>query len=323
MRRRTLGRMHNSLDDVSAPRTYQAALDMGLSPAELRGPLWEKPWRGVRIWAGTEMTPRIRAQSAGLLLPDDGETGAVGGWGAAHLLGATEIDGLAANGVTPLPVPLYPTHRLRPRPGIVLWRSQLTAGDVVTADGVRVTSAERTAFDLGRRARGVRDCVVTLDQVLRCLDLPLDQLVAYTERHRRWRGVPLLRAAFPLVNPRSRSRPESRLRLVWILDAGLPVPQVNPELSDGRGRLLGLPDLLEEGTGLVGEYDGGQHRELGNHTADNAREEAFEREGLTVVRATSLDLGGIRLVRRLRAGHADAARRPRGTWVSVERPLRR
>jgi len=315
--------MHGPPDDISTPRTYQAALEVGLSATELRGPLWDAPWRGVRVWAGSDVTPAIRATAAGLLLPDDGGTGAVGGWGAAHLLGATEIDGLAANGATPVPVPLYPTHRLRPRRGIVLWRSQLAADDIVVADGVRVTSKVRTAFDLGRHARGIRDCVITLDQALRCLDLPLDQLVAYTERHGRWRGVPLLRAAFPLVNPRSRSRPESRLRLVWILDAGLPVPQVNPELSDGRGRLLGLPDLLEEDTGLVGEYDGGQHRELGNHTADNVREEAFEREDLTVVRATSLDLGGIRLVRRLRAGHADAARRPRGTWVSVERPLRR
>lgn len=315
--------MHGPLDDISTPRTYRAALDTGLSATELRGPLWEKPWRGVRIWAGTDMTPQLRARSAGLLLPDDGGTGAVGGWGAAHLLGATEIDGLAPNGVTPLPVPLYPTHRLRRRRGIVLWRSELSADDVVVADGVRVTSPVRTAFDLGRRARGLRDCVVTLDQVLRCLDLPLGQLVEYTATHRRWRGVPLLRGAFPLVNPRSRSRPESRLRLVWLLDAGLPPPQVNPELSDGRGRLLGLPDLLDETTGLVGEYDGGQHRELANHTSDNVREEAFEREGLTVVRATSLDLGKHQLVRRLRAGHADAARRPRGTWVAVERPLRR
>jgi very-short-patch-repair endonuclease len=67
----------------------------------------------------------------------------------------------------------------------------------------------------------------------------------------------------------------------------------------------------------VAEYDGAQHRELDQHTSDNAREEGFEDHGLVVARATSLDLWRRRsqLVTRLR----DAP--PRNRAGSVARPL--
>ena len=307
---------------TDAVRTAEL-LRLGVTRHALSGPLWRAPWRGVQVPAWAEVTPAVRIRAAALLLPDGGRTGAVGGWGAAHQLGADEIDGFADDGVTRLPVALYPVHRLRRRPGIELCRSVLAPEDVVDGGGVPVTSPVRTAFDLGRWSRDLRDAVVALDQAARCLDISVAEVREYVEERAGWRGTPLLRRALPLVNPRARSRPESRLRLVWLLDAHLPPPQVNPEVEDGRGRLLGLPDLLDPGTGLAGEYDGAQHRELEQHTKDNIREEAFERIGLTVVRATSKDLPGRLLVTRLRAGQADACRRPRGPWTSQERPLRR
>ncbi len=72
--------------------------------------------------------------------------------------------------------------------------------------------------------------------------------------------------------------------------AGLPSLLVNVPLYDAAGGFLGIPDLLEPVTGLVIEYDGEQHRDLDQHTADNLREEGFEGAGLAVVRVTSLDL---------------------------------
>lgn len=307
----------------SDPLRWASALAQGVPRRELVGPLWRAPWRGIRVPTHAEVTPALRVRAAALLLPDGGATGAVGGWAAAHLLGATEIDGLAEDGHTRLPVLLYPTHRLRERPGIELSRSSLDAGDVVHADSVPVTSPVRTVFDLGRRAGDVREAVVALDRALRSLDVDAGDLSEYTARRPRWDGTPLLRKAMPLVNPRARSRPESRLRLIWLLDAGLPWPMVNPEVRNGHGRLLGLPDLLDPGSGLVGEYDGAQHRQLDEHTSDNIREEAFERVNLTVVRATSRDLPGSMLLTRLRDGHADAVRTPRGSWHAAERPQRR
>ena len=72
--------------------------------------------------------------------------------------------------------------------------------------------------------------------------------------------------------------------------AGLPGLLVNVPLYRATGEFLGIPDLLEPVTGLVIEYDGEQHRDLDQHTADNLREESFEGAGLAVVRVTSLDL---------------------------------
>jgi very-short-patch-repair endonuclease len=59
---------------------------------------------------------------------------------------------------------------------------------------------------------------------------------------------------------------------------------------DLRGRLLGYPDLLDVESGLVGEYDGEDHRRSLRHSHDVGREALFRRHGLEVTRATSWDL---------------------------------
>jgi hypothetical protein len=96
----------------------------------------------------------------------------------------------------------------------------------------------------------------------------------------------------------------------------LPKPAVNVAVLDSYGAFAGIPDLLDEASGLVGEYDGGQHRELVQHTNDNAREERLESLGLVVVRATSVDLKSRRkqLVARLRRGYQRARGQHRRSW---------
>jgi hypothetical protein len=243
--------------------------------------------------------------------------GAVGGWAAAYLLGVRDLDGRARDGKRLLPVLLLtPTrHHPTPRPGVRVFRSRLEARDVCTADGIRVTSPLRTAFDLARRG-SVEDGVVALDAVVRDLALDLDAVTEFFRQHPRHRGVPVAREALRLVDPGSRSPGESRLRYVWIVEAGLSRPQVNAYVVDPRGEVVAMPDLLDVATGLVAEYDGASHRELGAHTSDNAREEVLESLGLVVVRATSIDVGPGRdaLVRRLHDGQDRATRNGPGTW---------
>jgi hypothetical protein len=129
-----------------------------------------------------------------------------------------------------------------------------------------------------------RDCVVRAGLTTQA------GLLSYAGEHPRRRGLRQLRAALPLVDPAAASPPESRLRMLCGQQAGLPGLLVNVPLYDATGEFLGIPDLLEPVTGLVIEYDGGQHRDLDQHTADNLREESFEGAGLAVVRVTSLDL---------------------------------
>jgi hypothetical protein len=258
--------------------------------------------------------PLQRIYDAAETLPPDG---AVGGWAAGHQLGATELDGRGFSGTAQEPLPLLLPKRLHlaARKGVVHWRSPLDDEDVVMIDGVRVTKPLRTAFDVGRRSRTLERAVVSLDVMARQLGVSPQDVGRYADQHPRAKGLPLLRRALPLVDARSRSVGESRLRVLWVVDGGLPRPECNPYLVGQLGQVVGMPDLLLVASGLVGEYDGAHHRDLRAHTLDNAREEDFESLGLVVVRATSLDLGPRRdlTIHRLRVGHDRALAQSAGS----------
>ena len=113
-------------------------------------------------------------------------------------------------------------------------------------------------------------------------------------RYAGWRRIAVARRAVALAVEGSRSPPETRMRMVWVLDAGLPPPLVNPSVYAESGSLLGIPDALDPEAATFLEYDGDDHRDLVNHTADNIREELLEEHGLLAVRVTRLDLAGSR-----------------------------
>jgi hypothetical protein len=278
---------------------------LGVTRGELAGPRWRAPHRGVQVPTGSDPdAPMQRIFDAAATLPADG---VVGGWAAAYLLGATDLDGRGFRGIdrAPLPLLLPKQLHLARREDVVHWRGPLDDEDVIEVDGMRVTSPLRTAFDVARRSRTLEHAVVALDIMGRQVGVSALDVQRYAGGHRRARGLPLLRRALPLVDFRSRSVGESRLRFLWIVEAGLPRPECNPYLLDGLGQVVGMPDLLLVAVGMVGEYDGAHHRDLREHTLDNAREEDFEGLGLIVVRATSLDLGSRRhlTTRRLVAGY--------------------
>ncbi len=217
--------------------------------------------------------------------------GAIGGWAAARLLGVDQLDGLAADGRTRLPVLLCigPDHRIRRDPDSELSRDRLPECDVARVDGVPCTTALRTVFDGMRLADGVAEAVVLADQMLHARTISMEQLRSYVAGRAGWRGVIQARAALDLVDGDSRNSWETRMRMVWMLEAGLPRPRCNPPVFDLRGNLLGYPDLLDSEAGTVVEYDGDGHRRANRHDRDNLREERFEEHGLVVTRVTSID----------------------------------
>ena len=113
---------------------------------------------------------------------------------------------------------------------------------------------------------------------------------AYLATRAGCRGVRRVSAALDLAGELSRSPNETRMRLVWVLDAGLPAPRVNQPVFDRGGRLLGIVDLLDVEAGLVGEYDGADHRGAARHAGDVGREDELRRAGLEVFRVTGPDL---------------------------------
>lgn len=282
-------------------------LALGVTKKELRGPRWRAPFRGVHTPAVPSlMSPAQRVRDAAELVPPGG---AIGGWAAGWLLGAVDLDGRGRSGheLDDLVVIVPRSHHPTPRPGIRFVRSRLTDDDVTTVDGLVVTNEVRTAFDLARRGN-LEEGLVATDALCRQLRLAPARILDYTEQHRRLRGSPLARTVLTLTDPRSRSTGESRFRFVWVVIAGLPRPQCNPYVVDEDGTVVAMPDLLDEGTGLVGEYDGSSHLEATAHTDDNDREERMEDLGLVVVRATSIDVGPRRdrTVTRLIAGQSRA-----------------
>jgi hypothetical protein len=167
------------------------------------------------------------------------------------------------------------------------------ADDVVEIRGLRCMAAVPSVFDAMRLHPDVRGAVVDADMAAAARLLAIKDLQAYVDARPTWRGtpgVPVVRAALKLAHDRSASPPETRLRLVWVLDAGLPPPLVNVPVYDRSGHLLGIPDLLDPVAGLVVEYDGDDHRDPARHSDDVDREARFRGVRLEVTRVTGRDL---------------------------------
>jgi len=263
----------------------------------------------------------VRLAAARRLVPCDLP---LGGWAALVWLGVTALDGRTGpGGATLLPVPVCtgPAGRLRPRPGLAIDRSTLLAADVVEHNGSLATTAERSCLDV-MRFFGAEEGLVAADAAVRAGLTTREKLAEALCRMVGLKGVPQARVAVPLVDGRAESGPESRLRYVWVIDAGLPVPLVNPIVVDGDGRFVARTDLLDPEAATVGEYDGGHHRGLQQHTSDNVREEDLEGLNLEVARSTALDLWPHRprLVARLTAARRRGMGRDRSKDAWPFRP---
>ena len=290
---------------VAGAHTARRLLLAGVSAHELRGPLWTQAHPGRYAFAATDPHhPRQRALVGASVLPSDG---GLGGWAAAYLQGASRLDGSTADPDRYDPVLLCMPRRCQRQwwPGLRPFRSELDADDVVVVDGVAVTSPLRTTFDLGRLAPSDTEAVVALDAAASGLDVDLGEVEAYARARPGWRGTPRLRRALQLADPRARSAQESRFRVLWRVEAGLPRPLCNWSVRTPDGFLLAEVDLLDVEAGVVGEYDGAHHAAADQRAVDNARHEVLERHGLRVVQS-----GRHRSDRRTAADRAEA---PRGT----------
>jgi hypothetical protein len=230
---------------------------------------------------------RILEQSA--RLPD---SGGVTGWAALRWRGANFFDGTSHGGRTRLPVPvlLGGVGNLRQHPASEVHREQFAPYEREVVDGLPCATVTRALFDEMRRTGKLRDAVVACDMTVAAGLIAVEEMNDYAARRSSWTGIPLVRKALPLASNDSRSPMESRMRLVWVLDAGLPPPLCNRAVFDLRGNLLGVPDLLDPVAGVVGEYDGVDHTELDRRRGDVSREQLFRDHGLEYFQLVTGDL---------------------------------
>jgi hypothetical protein len=128
----------------------------------------------------------------------------------------------------------------------------------------------------------------------------------------RGRGKQAASRATFLVRPGAESRPETLLRLA-IMDAGLPEPDVNPDIRDERGRFIGRGDLVYRRWRVIVEYDGEQHRtNTKQFDRDVQRLEQLGNHGWHVIRIVGRSFFGDRAgsMARVRRALTDAGWRP-------------
>jgi hypothetical protein len=166
------------------------------------------------------------------------------------------------------------------RPEIRARRRTLHPGEVVHCDGLAVTSPERTWSDLGE-ALSMPDLVAAGDCALRGMS-GSDGLAAVLARAHRRRGIVKARAALPMLDARSRSRPESHLRYA-LLAAGLPTPEVNTPIFSEHGEWLAEPDLHYARARVALEYNGAEHADPGRMRRDITRDLDYQWDGWRVI----------------------------------------
>jgi predicted transcriptional regulator of viral defense system len=134
-----------------------------------------------------------------------------------------------------------------------VWRASLADVEVSQLDGYRVTSLERTAFDVARSLPYER-AVAVLDAALHRGADPgvLDAIIRASARKK---GVATARTAQAFADERSESVGESISR-VRMAEVKLPAPTLQFIVVDRFGRFVARSDFCWPERRVVGEFDG-------------------------------------------------------------------
>lgn len=139
--------------------------------------------------------------------------------------------------------------------GIVHHLGQVVAEDeLMEVDGMLVVKPARAMFETSTRC-GVESAIVTLDSGLHLALASLDELIELGGQMWNWQGARKARYAVTLADERAESPGESRSRLLF-RRANLPLPELQVEVRDSDGRLLGYTDFGWLEYRHVGEFDG-------------------------------------------------------------------
>jgi hypothetical protein len=238
---------------LTEPFTRALADEAGISTAVLRALLKAGLIRpvlhGVHAAVQAPDSVRFRARALSLVVS---EHAVVTDRAAAWLHGMPVLRRGAQLAAPPIEVCHVTDTRSR-RPEVDGHRRGLLARDVVDLHDVQVTTALRTALDLGRLLWRF-DGLASLDAALR-VGVDHEQLLEEVDRFKGYRGVRTLRTLAPLADARAESPPESALRLHW-LDAGLPAPDLQFWIYDDLGLPLYRLDVPAPEVRYAAEYDG-------------------------------------------------------------------
>jgi hypothetical protein len=249
-----------------------------ITKAMLRGPSWRRLFPDVYVNAEAydAHDHRMWCDAAALTLRA-GE--AIDRYSAAFLWG---VDLVSRDSAVTICVPC--AARVWPHPRRNVVRTALAREDVTVLAGVPLTTPLRTAIDLGRQVDRTR-ALIALDAMCHRKLVRISELEEHP-RLRSLKGCRRLRELLTLVDPRTESPMETRLRLL-LHDAGAPPPTPQHEVRASDGRLIGRVDLAYPEWRIAIEYEGDHHRERAQFRRDITRMNALRDAGWLVLRFTA------------------------------------
>lgn len=266
------------MDGAKPFRGSDAIADGLLTRKQLRGAKYQRIFPNIYLHRNYYADLRARSLAAYLYVR---ERGVLAGYSAAELHGAHCAPNDAEAEV------LVPRFGLRSRPGLRVHRDVAFDEEIVDLDGVLATSPVRTAFDLARWLP-LLEAVVAVDFLARVTGFTPPDVEKLNKRHPyvpwRTRIGPVL----SLVDPRSESPMESRLRLAMLL-RGLPAPTSQHWVEGPNGQRARL-DLAYPEVFVAIEYDGNHHRDRETYAVDRRRDNWLSQMGWLILRFTSDDV---------------------------------
>ena len=138
--------------------------------------------------------------------------------------------------------------------GVVHHRGDLPDDQVMLVNGLFVAVPERSALDAARIVP-FEAGVVLMDGARRLDTFDDERCSAFLEEQRDWQGSVRAARAFHFSDPRAATVGESRSR-VLMARIGIPQPDLQVEIRDSLGRLIGITDLYVREIRTAVEFDG-------------------------------------------------------------------
>ncbi len=235
---------------------------------------YRRVFRDVYIAAGAPLTPVLLAEAAWLF---SDRKAVLAGTSAAALHGDKWLSDSA------------PPELMRADAGcrgLVVHRVIPVSDEVCTIRDMSVTTAARTAFDLGRR-KGRTEAVIRCDALANATGLTAADVERLAVRHRGARGLVQLRQTLTAMDGGAESPQETRTRLV-LLDAGLRRPHTQIRVYDAAGYPFARIDMGYQEFKVGIEYDGAQHwTDPKRRAHDIERRIELAEQGWVIIHVTS------------------------------------
>lgn len=176
----------------------------------------------------------------------------------------------------------------RPPRGVVARRCLLLQDEVQVIDGRSVTTAARTAFDIGRGG-DLHSAVARLDALAAATGFKADDVLGIARRHPGSPGLRRLETVLELVDAGAQSPRESYLRM-QLIEAGFPRPQTQIPVVAANGIPFAHIDIGWEEYKVGVEYEGRHHQTVrGRYVYDIQRLEEVQQQGWLMVRVVAED----------------------------------